>query len=166
MWLWRRLRARARSPINSTARAAFTFVTKNKISSENTPTQSGCSIDLEQLAPTKFFLQVKEEIWLERSAIFRILKLDSRALCLLVVGRIYGRFGAILPTVQWCQVAQVNTRYVPRRYRPHILYHIGHWRSFGHNWWSPISGPCLRSVLRVVLRVPNKPCVQWEHLNL
>ena len=37
----------------------------------------------------------------------------------------------------------------------YIIYvplHIGHWRSFGYNWWGLISGPWLRSVLRVVLR--------------
>ena len=90
------------------AQAAFSFGQKSKILSENTPTQRCFRINLEQKSPTNFFLQVKEMIWLERSAIFISVKLDSRALCLLEVGRIYGQFGAILPTVQWCQVATLD----------------------------------------------------------
>ena len=90
---------------------------------------------------------------------FRFLRIVQREQFLLEVGRFYGRFGAILTTVQWCQVAQGNTRYVPSRYIQHILLHIGHWRSFGYNWWSPISGPCLRSVLEVDLRSLIKPSV-------
>ena len=95
--------------------------------------------------------------------IFRLVRIVQRCQFLLEVGRFYGRFGAVLATVHWCQVAQANTRYVPRRYRPHILYHIGHWRSFGYNWWSPISSPCLRSFLRVDLMSLNKPSVLWHN---
>ena len=81
-------------------------------------------------------------------------------LCHLEVGQFSGQLLASLTTVQWCQVAQGNTRDVPRRYRHHILQHIGHWMSFGYNWWRLISGPWLRSVLGVALRSPIWPCVQ------
>ena len=97
---------------------------------------------------------------------FRFLRVVQREQFLLEVGRFYRRFRAILTTVQWCQVAQGNTRYVPRRYIHHILLHIGHWRSFGYNWWSPISGPCLRSVLEVDLRSLIRPCVHCDGLAM
>ena len=72
-------------------------------------------------------------------------------LCLLEVGQFFGQLLAILTTVQWCQVAQRNTRYVPSRYTHHILPHIGHWWPFGNNWLSTISSPSFRSFLGVDL---------------
>ena len=81
-------------------------------------------------------------------------------LCLLEVGQFYGWLLAILTTVQWCQVAHRNTRYVPSRYKHHILPHIGHWWPFGNNWWSTISGPSFRSFFGVDLTHLIKPSVQ------
>ena len=86
-------------------------------------------------------------------------------LCLLEVGQFYGWLLAILTTVQWCQVAQKNTRYVPSRYTHHILPHIGHWWPFGNNWWSTISSPSFRSFLGVDLTHLIKPSVLWSALN-
>ena len=105
-------------------------------------------------------------LWYERTCMafmktnLRFLRSVDRERCLLEVGRIYGQFVAILTTVHWPQAAQGNTRYVPSRYIHHILQHIGHWGSFGNNWWSTISSLWFRSVLRVDLTHLNKPSVQ------
>ena len=87
-------------------------------------------------------------------------------LCLLEVGQFCGQLLAILITVQWCQVAQRNTRYIPSRYTHHILPHIGHWWPFGNNCWSTISSHSFRSFLGVDLTHLIKPSVHllgcWE----
>ena len=86
-------------------------------------------------------------------------------LCLLEVGQFYGWLLAILTTVQWCQVAHRNTRYVPSRYTHHILPHIGHWWPFGNNWWSTISSPSFRSFLGMDLTHLIKPSVLWSWVS-
>ena len=82
---------------------------------------------------------------------FRFLRIVDIELCLLEFGQIYRQFVAILTTVHWPQVAQDNTRYVPSRCLHHILLHIGHWGSFGNNWWSTISVLDLGQFFRVKL---------------
>ena len=104
-------------------------------------------------------------VWYERTCMANMkpnlgfLELVDWELCLLEVGQFYGWLLAILTTVQWCQVAQKNTRYVPSRYTHHILPHIGHWWPFGNNWWSTISSPSFRSFLGVDLTHLIKPSV-------
>ena len=104
-------------------------------------------------------------VWYERTCMANMkpnlgfLELVDWELCLLEVGRFYGWLLAILTTVQWCQVAHRNTRYVPSRYTHHILPHIGHWWPFGNNWWSTISSPSFRSFLGVDLTHLIKPSV-------
>ena len=105
-------------------------------------------------------------VWYERTCMavmkqnLGFLELVDWELCLLEVGRFYGWLLAILTTVQWCQVAHRNARYVPSRYKHHILPHIGHWWPFGNNWWSTISGPSFRSFFGVDLTHLIKPSVR------